>query len=136
MEEHPEFDAWRAEFGSARSPDTPEEAFLARAARWVWENQWSLAAPKRCARCGKDCCFRDTDRNVIHPTCVDNPPDTFWLEDSPDMPTLSDDQFEEIVTRARYGFGVAEPDEVCVLCKQPCDCTDPAGLVRHALCRL
>jgi hypothetical protein len=136
MEEYPEFDAWRAEFGQHLSSDTPETAFLARAARWIFGNQWSLAAPKRCARCGKETPFRDPDRNVIHPTCIDNPPDAFWLDDPSALPEPSPDEFQEIVTRARFGFGVAEPDETCVICKQPCDCTDPAGLVRHALCRL
>ncbi|MGH9008498.1 MAG: hypothetical protein ACRDYF_01470 [Acidimicrobiia bacterium] len=137
MEAYPEFDMWRAELGrGSPSPDTPDEASLARAARWIFENEWSTAAPRRCARCGQDCHFRDVDGNCIHPTCVDNPPDPFWLGEEPAPPALSPDEFEEIITRARFGYRVAPEGEVCVICRQPCDCTDPAGLVRHALCRL
>jgi hypothetical protein len=137
MEDCPEFDMWRTELGrDLPSSVTSDPAFLARAARWLFENGWSTAATKRCARCGEDCHFRDLDGNSIHPTCVDNPPDPFWLDEEPAPPVGSPEEFEEIVTRARFGYGVAPEDAVCVICRQPCDCTDPAGLVRHARCRL
>ena len=138
MEEFPEFAVWRAELGQSRMPaETPDEAFLARAARWLFENAWmTMTAPRRCARCSQDCHFRDSDGNVIHPTCIDDPPDPFWLGEEMAPPVLPPDDFEEIVTRARFGYRQAEPDEVCVICRQPCDCTDSAGLVHHARCRL
>jgi hypothetical protein len=137
MEEYPEFDVWRAELGRNSLPaEIPDEAFLARAARWIFESEWTTAAAKRCARCGRDCHFRDADGNVIHPGCVDDPPDPFWLDAEAALPVLSGDDFEEVVIRARFGYRPAEADEVCVICRQPCDCTDSAGLVHHALCRL
>jgi hypothetical protein len=137
MEELPEFEVWRAELGSGSlPPGTSDEAFLARAARWLFEHEWAMGPPKRCARCRKDCHFRDADGNAIHPTCVDDPADPFWLDAEIALPVLPPDEFSEIVTRARFGFRVIEPGETCVICRQPCDCTDAAGLVRHALCRL
>jgi hypothetical protein len=136
MEDYPEFDVWRAEFGQGAPPSTLDDAFLIRAARWIFDNGWSTAAPRRCARCGQDCHFRDVDNNSIHPTCVDDPTDPFWLEEEPAPPVVSPDELKEVITRARFGYRSIPEGDVCVICRQPCDCTDPAGLVRHALCRL
>jgi hypothetical protein len=136
MDEYPEFDMWRAEFGRGVPSDTLGDAFLIRAARWMFDNGWSTAVPRRCARCGQDCPFRDADGNSIHPNCVDNPPDPFWLEERPATAELAPDELKEVITRARFGYRSIPEGDVCVICQKPCDCTDPAGLVRHALCRL
>lgn len=127
-----DFDYWRAEFGQGVLPaGTGAEEIADRAARWLVEHRWTMAAPVACVQCGKASPFRDPDGVAIHPTCMDDPPGPFWF--STRTASL---ELPELLARLRGGFGSLPPGQSssCMVCGKPCDAVDPAGVVRHALC--